>query len=109
MKPIAKKTSNQSDIMVYYAALSFDNHKDFEACNKLIRVRPGDTATSSDGKFTVMIETELRIPPGTLVIRTNKNENISVRVLSGEKHIAGVWSKEPGKSIIVNEQHNSFE
>lgn len=89
--------------MAYYAALSFDSYKDFEACNRLMHVNPGDTATSSDGKFTVMIKTELRIPPGTLTIKTNKSEDISVRVISGGARVAGTWRKEQGGQVIVNE------
>ena len=45
------------------AALSFRSYEDFEVCNKYIEVRPGETATSSDGMFTVMIKTERRMPP----------------------------------------------
>ena len=89
--------------MAYYAALSFESHEDFEACNKLMHIRPKNTATSSDGMFTVMIQTELRIPPGTLTIKTNKNKDISVRILSGQARVAGNWKKEPGEPIIIDE------
>ena len=67
-----------------------------------MHIRPGDTATSSDGMFTVMIQTELRIPPGTLTIKTNKKD-ISVRILSGKARAAGNWKKEPGGPIIIDE------
>ena len=86
--------------MVYYAALSFQSHDDFEACNRVMNIRPGDTATSSDGMFTVLIKTELRFPPGTLIVKTNKNKDISVRVISGKEQIVGTWKKKEGNLVV---------
>ena len=45
------------DTMDNVAALSFRSYQDFEICNKYIDVKPGETATSSDAMFTVMIKT----------------------------------------------------
>lgn len=87
-----KLSVNATNIMTYFAALSFNSYEDFEACNKVMNIRPGDTGTSSDGLFTVMIKTELRFPPGNLVIKTNKDKDIIVRVISGREQIVGTWS-----------------
>ncbi len=71
--------------MIYVAALSFRSYADFEVCNKYIEVQPGETATSFDGMFTVMIKTERRMPPGTLVVTTNEGKSIFVRVVTGTR------------------------
>ena len=39
------------------AALSSRSYEDFEACSEYIDVQPGETATSSDGMFAVIIKT----------------------------------------------------
>ena len=81
------------------AALSFRSYKDFEICNKYIDVRPGETATSSDGMFTVMIKTERRMPPGTLVVTEDDGKRVFVRVISGAKHpLTDVPSRHNGRS-----------
>jgi hypothetical protein len=88
--------------MAYYAALSFQSHDDFEACNRVMNIRPGDTATSSDGMFTVLVKTELRLPPGTLTVKTNKDKDISVRIVSGKGQVVGTW-KNTQEGLVVNE------
>lgn len=76
--------------MDHVAALSFRSYEDFEACNEYIEVQPGETATSSDGMFTVIIKTERRMPPGTLVVTTEEGRRIFVRVISGSEHVVNV-------------------
>lgn len=81
------------------AALSFRSYEDFEICNKYIDVKPGETATSSDGMFTVMIKTERRMPPGTLVVTDDDGRRIFVRVISGTKYpLNDVPSRHNGRS-----------
>ena len=87
--------------MSYYAALSFQSYEDFEACNTVMNIGPGDTSTSSDGIFTVMIRTGLRLPPGTLTVKTNKDRDITVRVVSGKQNIVGTWKKERDNLIVT--------
>ena len=69
------------DTMDNVAALSFRSYQDFEICNKYIDVKPGETATSSDGMFTVMIKTERRMPPGTLVVTEDDGKRVFVSVI----------------------------
>lgn len=81
------------------AALSFRSYEDFEICNKYIDVKPGETATSSDGMFTVMIKTERRMPPGTLVVTEDDGRRIFVRVVSGTRYaLNDVSSRHNGRS-----------
>lgn len=85
------------DIMMdNVAALSFRSYEDFEACNEYIEVQPGETATSSDGMFTVIIKTERRMPPGTLVVTTEKGRRIFVRVISGAEQAVNVSPRTHG-------------
>lgn len=87
------------DTMDNVAALSFRSYQDFEICNKYIDVKPGETATSSDGMFTVMIKTERRMPPGTLVVTDDDGKRVFVRVISGTKHpLNDVSSRHNGRS-----------
>lgn len=79
-----------ANIMENVAALSFNSYDDFEACNEYIQVRIGETATSSDGMFTVIIKTERRMPPGTLVVTTDNGKRIFVRVVSGVEQLVNV-------------------
>jgi hypothetical protein len=78
------------------AALSFRSYEDFEACNEYIDVQPGETATSSDGMFTVIIKTERRMPPGTLVVTTGEGRRIFVRVISGAEQVVDVAPRTHG-------------
>jgi hypothetical protein len=70
------------------AALSFRSYEDFEVCNEYMDIKLGDTATSSDGMFTVMIKTEITIPPGTLVV-TTEAAYLSVSYLE-EKYVCTI-------------------
>jgi hypothetical protein len=70
--------------MLKYVALGFQNHEDFEVCNSIMNIQPGDTATSSDGMFTVLVRVErILIPHGTLMVTTDKGKRIFIRVTSG--------------------------
>ncbi len=75
------------------AAFSFRSYEDFEACNEYMNIQPGETATSSDGMFTVMIKTERQIPPGTLVMTTKNGKQIYVRVITGIEKNVGVSAR----------------
>ena len=79
--------------MVKFAALSFQSYKDFEVCNEIMKVRPGDTATSSDGMFTVMIKTEgVTLPSGTLMVTANDGRKVFVRIISGTEKVVGTYT-----------------
>ena len=80
--------------MTYYAALSFSSYEDFELCNTVMNIKSGDTATSSDGMFTVLVRTELQLPPGKLKVKTKQNKDIQVRLLSGKQDFMGMWTAE---------------
>ena len=72
--------------MAAYVALGFQNHEDFEVCNKRMKIEPDNAAISEDGMFTVLVKTEsIMIPHGTLVVTTNKGRRIFIRVTSGKK------------------------
>lgn len=77
--------------MAYVAALSFHSYEDFEVCNKYIDVKPGDTASSSDGMFTAMVKTERQIPPGILVVEAEDGKKVFVRVISGTEGVVGTY------------------
>ena len=74
------------------AALSFQSYEDFEICNKTMNIKPGDTATSSDGMFTVMIPTERLIPSGTLMVTADNGKKVFVRLISGTEEIVGSFT-----------------
>lgn len=78
--------------MAKFAALSFRNYEDFELCNKTMDIKPGDTATSSDGMFTVMIKTDRLFPSGTLMITTDNGRKVFVRVISGTEKVIGSYN-----------------
>ena len=80
--------------MVQYAALSFQSHEDFRVCKNAMRITEDtETATSSDGMFTVFIKTEGAIfPSGTLVTTTSKGREISIRVISGTERVVGTFN-----------------
>lgn len=78
--------------MTKFAALSFRSYEDFEACNEAMNIKPGDTATSSDGMFTVMIKTERLLPPGTLMVTTGNGRKVFVRVISGTEEIVSSYT-----------------
>ena len=72
--------------MAAYIALGFQNHEDFEICNKRMKIEPDNAAISKDGLFTVLVKTEsIMIPHGTLVVTTNNGRRIFIRVTSGTK------------------------
>ena len=75
--------------MPKYVALGFQSYEDFEICNSIMNIQPGDTATSSDGMFTVLVGVErILIPHGTLMVTTDKGRRIFIRVTSGtEKQV----------------------
>lgn len=43
--------------MAAYVALGFQNHEDFEICNKRMKIEPDNAAISEDGMFTVLVKT----------------------------------------------------
>ena len=79
--------------MAQYVVLSFQNHEDFEMCNKVMNItKDTETATSSDGMLTVFIKTEGAIfPPGTLMVTTTAGRRIFVRVRSGTERVVGTF------------------
>ena len=71
--------------MSNYVALGFLSHEDFlEVCDQM-QLSLGDTATSSDGMFTVLIKTEKIIPQGTLVVTGKNDKRIYIRINSGRE------------------------
>lgn len=70
--------------MAKLTALSFESYQDFEICNEVMKVRPGDTATSSDGMFTVVVKTDgVSLPSCTLIVTSKDGRRVFVRVISG--------------------------
>ena len=78
----------QMYIMAKLSALSFDSYEDFEICNETMNIKRGDTATSHDGMFTVIVHTpNVPFPSGTLVVTAKDGRKIFVRVISGTRQI----------------------
>ena len=72
--------------METYIALGFQNHEDFEICNKRMKIECKNAAVSEDGMFTVLVKTgNIMIPHGTLVVATNKGRRIFIRITSGKR------------------------
>ena len=70
--------------MSKYIALGFRSHEDFELCRKVMNIKMGDTGTSVDGLFTVLIETvRILVPDGVLVHTCEDGRRIFIRVTSG--------------------------
>ena len=72
--------------METYIALGFQNHEDFEICNKRMKIVSKNAAVSGDAMFTVLVKTgNIMIPHRTLVVATNKGRRIFIRITSGKR------------------------
>ena len=65
--------------------LVFNNEHDFAYCDKRMQITSEHVALNQDGYISVVVRTEdIRLPQGTLIVRTESGRDISIQVSSGK-------------------------
>ncbi len=67
-----------------YVALIFNSQQDFAYCDKRMKITSNHVAINQEGYISVLVKTEnIKLPQGTLIVKTESGRNIHVRVASG--------------------------
>ena len=67
-----------------YVALIFKSQEDFLYCNNRMQITFEHAAVNKEGYITVLVRTgTVRLPQGTLTVKTESGRNIRVQVFSG--------------------------
>ena len=63
--------------------LVFNNGHDFAYCDKRMQITSERVVLNQDGYISVVVKTEnIRLPQGTLIVRTESGRDINIQVLS---------------------------
>ena len=69
-----------------YVMLIFKNEQDFFYCDRRMKITKEHVALNQDGDISVLVKTEnIRLPQGTLIVKTESGRSIHIRVASGYK------------------------
>ena len=69
-----------------YVALIFKSQEDFLYCNNRMQIDSSHAAVNQEGYITVLVRTDtVRLPQGTLTVKTESGRNIRVQISSGFK------------------------
>ncbi len=72
--------------MEAYVVLVFKNEQNFFDCDNRMQITSEHVALNQDGYISVFVRTEnIRLPIGTLIVRTESGRDINVQVSSGFK------------------------